>query len=67
MVAVAILKNASWGVKNVISAPILVGENWVERPENERRVTIWENFAVREILDDFYSTMKEPLTKAGNK
>lgn len=58
MVAVAILKNPDWGETNEIPAPMLDGEDWEERPNNERTITIWENFDKEAILEDFYSTMK---------
>lgn len=58
MVAVAILKNPAWGEAKEIPAPTLENEEWQERPENERTITIWENFDKEAILEDFYSTMK---------
>lgn len=58
MVAVAVLKNPNWGETSEIPAPIVDGENWEERPNNERTITIWENFDKEAILEDFYSTMK---------
>lgn len=61
MVAVAIVKNPSWGEANEIPAPILVEENWKERPENSRKVVIWENFNGEAILADFYATMRNPV------
>lgn len=58
MVAVAILKNPNWGEANEIPAPIVVGEEWQERPDNDRTIIIWENFDEKAILEDFYSTMQ---------
>ncbi|MDX1640189.1 MAG: nucleoside hydrolase [Balneolaceae bacterium] len=58
MVAVAIVKNPNWGEANEIPAPILVDEEWQERPDNDRTITIWENFDKEAILEDFYSTMQ---------
>lgn len=58
MVAVAILKNPGWGETKEIPAPVLVNEEWQERPDNERTIIIWENFDKEAILDDFYSVMK---------
>lgn len=58
MVAVAILKNPNWGEATEIPAPIVDGEDWEERPNNERTITIWENFDKEAILEDFYSTMQ---------
>jgi len=61
MVAVAIIKNAGWGETNEIPAPILEGENWVERPDNTRKIIIWENFDREAIMEDFYSVMHDPV------
>lgn len=58
MAAVAILKNPNWGEATEIPAPIVDDEDWEERPDNERTITIWENFDKEAILEDFYSTMK---------
>lgn len=58
MVAVAILKNPDWGETEEIPAPILVDEEWQERPDNSRTITLWENFNKEAILNDFYTTMK---------
>ena len=58
MVAVAILKNNTWGTKVVIPAPVLVNGNWQERPNNARKIVIWENFDQDGILTDFYDRMK---------
>lgn len=59
MVAVAILKNPDWGETKHIPAPILVDSRWQERPDNQRQVTIWENFDSKEILTDFYNTIQK--------
>ncbi|MDW7694823.1 nucleoside hydrolase [Flammeovirgaceae bacterium SG7u.111] len=61
MVAVAIVKNPSWGEANEIPAPIMVEKKWEERPENERSIIIWENFDSPAITEDFYETMAEPV------
>lgn len=61
MVAVAILKNPKWGVTREIPAPILVDEIWQERPDNPRKILLWENFNSDFILTDFYTTMKNPV------
>lgn len=61
MVAVAIVKNPSWGESHEIPAPILAAEKWKERPENSRKVVIWENFQRKAILEDFFATMHKPV------
>jgi hypothetical protein len=44
----------------VIPAPHLVSGKWVERPDNPRRITLWEDFDRDAIMKDFYDTMKNP-------
>ena len=59
MAAVAILKEPSWATPVRIPAPALVDGTWVERPENPRRITIWEDFDRDQIMSDFFKTMNE--------
>jgi len=61
MVAVAILKNKNWGQQKEIPAPVLINNTWVERPENIRKITIWENFDKEALLTDFYAAMRKPV------
>lgn len=58
VVAVAIVKNPSWGERREMPAPILEGKSWVEWPDNPHRITIWENFDKDAILGDFFESMK---------
>lgn len=60
VVAVAVVKNPSWGEARSIAAPIMdIGKNeWVNRPGNKHSIVVWENFSKKAILDDFFSTMK---------
>jgi len=58
LVAVAVLKNPAWGERKKIPAPILVDNAWVERPQNSRKITIWENFNEDAILNDLFAVMK---------
>jgi hypothetical protein len=37
-----------------------VNGKWIERPDNRRTITIWENFARASILSDFYRVMERP-------
>jgi len=62
MAAVAIVKDPRWAGSSQIPAPILVDNSWVERPDNSRQITVWENFDKEKILDDFFSTL-EAATK----
>lgn len=67
MVALAILKNADWAETKSIPAPILIANEWVERPQNERKILIWENFDRENILSDFYETIEFPVFVTGAK
>ena len=58
MAAVAIVKNPSWAEVKTIPAPFMEDQQWIERPENEKTIKIWENFDIKAILDDFYLTME---------
>ena len=59
MAAVAIVKNPSWAASREIPAPVLVDNRWVEQPDNERTITIRENFDRDAIVADFYSTLEK--------
>lgn len=59
MAAVAIVKNPSWATARQIPCPILINNTWVERPENSRKITIWENFDRNKIMEDFYQSMEK--------
>lgn len=59
MVAVAILKNPSWGEKRQISTPILIDNQWVERPDNPRKIILWENFDRDAVIKDLYRSLKK--------
>lgn len=58
MAAAAIVKDPSWAESKEIPAPILVDNQWVERPDNSRRIIVWENFDKEKILGDFYERME---------
>lgn len=60
MAAVAIVKNKTWATPREIPAPILVDGLWSERPDNPRKIVLWENFDCVAIMADFYARMKEP-------
>jgi purine nucleosidase len=61
MAAVAIVKNPAWAHPRRVGAPQLVDSKWVERPENPRTITVWEDFDRDAILADFYATMEHPV------
>ncbi|MEX0273265.1 MAG: nucleoside hydrolase, partial [Flavobacteriaceae bacterium] len=67
MVAVAILKNSDWGEQSKIPAPVLINNNWVERPDNPRKITLWENFDKASLLRDFYDAMESPTLVLNSK
>lgn len=58
VVAVAMVKNPTWGEKKVVGAPKLNGNSWEARDSNPRKVTFWENFNKAAIVEDFFSTMQ---------
>ena len=58
MAAVAIVKNSSWAESYQIPSPKLVDGKWVDRPDNYRKITLWENFKKEKIMPDFYSSME---------
>jgi len=58
MAAVAIVKNPDWAETDTIPAPILVDSEWQDRPDNKRKVVLWENFDKNAIMADFYHTME---------
>jgi len=60
MAAVAIVKNRTWASPRGIPAPILKDGRWSERPDNPRRIVIWENFNRAAIMADFYQHMTHP-------
>lgn len=58
MAAVAIVKNPEWAQSKTIPCPIMENGVWVERPDNPRKIILWENFDRDSIIKDFYSTLK---------
>jgi len=58
MAAVAIVKNPAWAERVEINAPKFVNGKWVDRPNNPRKIVIWENFDKDSIMADFYRTME---------
>ncbi|VAX23925.1 hypothetical protein MNBD_IGNAVI01-1758 [hydrothermal vent metagenome] len=59
MAAVTIVKNPSWAIPDTIGAPKFVDDHWVKRPNNTRKIIIWDNFKQKNIMDDFYKTMND--------
>jgi purine nucleosidase len=60
MAAVAIVKNPAWASRVEIAAPSLEEDGtWRDRPDNPRRIVIWERFDRDAILADFFATMRD--------
>ena len=60
MVAVALLKNENWGESKEVPAPIFINDQWVERPQNQRKIIVWENFDKEGLISDFFTAMTDP-------
>lgn len=58
MAAVAIVKNPEWAEQKLIPSPVYENEVWVEKPDNTRKITVWENFKKEAIMTDFYHVMQ---------
>ncbi|MDX9771948.1 MAG: nucleoside hydrolase [Bacteroidales bacterium] len=58
MAAVAIVKNPEWADKVIIGAPLYENGKWINQPDNQRKIAIWENFVTDSIMKDFYYTME---------
>lgn len=60
MAAVAIIKNPNWAERVEIPAPRLAGKGWIEKPENDKKIIIWEEFEKDAILNDFFESIENP-------
>ncbi|MFN8255498.1 MAG: nucleoside hydrolase [Bacteroidales bacterium] len=60
VVAVAVVKNPSWGKKTILPSPHfdLKAGKWVERKENPNKLVVWEYFDKQAILNDFFEVIK---------
>jgi hypothetical protein len=58
MAAVAIVKDSAWAKVSIIPCPTMVDKKWVEQPDNDRKIIIWENFDKEKIMTDFYGSLK---------
>ncbi len=58
MAALSVVKNPNWATPREIPAPIMIDEEWVERPNNTRMITLWEYFDKDAIIDDFYKVIE---------
>ena len=57
MAAVAIVKDPSWASRQQVPAPLLVGNQWVDLPGNNRTILICENFDRESIFGDLFATL----------
>ena len=57
MAAVAIVKNPDWAQPTTIPAPLYVDGHWIERPDNNHKIILWENFDKQLILADFFASL----------
>jgi purine nucleosidase len=58
MAAVAIVKDATWATATEIPCPAYVNGQWVEQPENPRKIVVWEDFNREKIINDFYGSFE---------
>lgn len=57
MAAVAIVKDPTWATATKIPSPTYVDKTWKERPDNNRKITVWEYFNRDAIMEDFFNSM----------
>ncbi len=58
MVAVAVVKDASWGTQRQIPAPLYYNNQWHDNSNNMRMILVWENFQKENILKDFFESLE---------
>jgi len=58
MAAVAITKNPAWAKRVIMGAPKFRDGKWIDRPDNPRKIVLWENFDKDRIMKDFYDRME---------
>lgn len=63
MAAVAIVKNPGWAEKIEIPAPRLHGVEWINQPDNQNKIFIWENFDRDAIVNDFFYLIENASAK----
>lgn len=55
--AVAIVKHPDWAESRIMAAPKYADDQWIERPENNRKIILWENFNKEAIIEDFCAAL----------
>ena len=63
MAAVAVVKNPAWAQKKEIPAPKLSGIDWIDQPDNQHKIAIWENFNRDAIVNDLFGLMEKSTPK----
>jgi hypothetical protein len=58
LAAIAIVKNPAWAEHYEHPAPVFQDGQWAERPENLRKIVIWEWFDIYGIINDYFVTME---------
>jgi len=59
LAAVAIVKDPSWAEAREVPCPLYLSNTWVEQPENDRKILVWENFDSDAIVSDLYNTLEK--------
>ena len=57
MVAIAVVKDATFGEIKEVSVPLLEETEWDHDSSTRFKVRMWENFDKQAILKDFFNTM----------
>ncbi|MBK8501001.1 MAG: nucleoside hydrolase [Saprospiraceae bacterium] len=57
LAAVAIIKNPAWATAKLHPCPGFKDGQWIEQPNNFRKITIWENFNGKTIIEDLFRTL----------
>ncbi len=61
LAALAIIKNPGWAESRTHPCPIYEDGQWIERENNPRQITIWENFDRDAIVNDLMQTLENPV------
>lgn len=59
MAAVAIVKNPQWAEAVTIPSPVLTDNAWVEQPDNQRQIVVWQNFDKEKIIADYFASLNK--------
>ena len=63
MVAVAILAHPEWSKRDTIPAPTMVDGQFVDRPSNTHKITLWYNFNLFAIIQSLIDILDETTDK----